>query len=115
MQEDSWVLPSDPPTYRVNGEDCYLIRDFALMVQRTITSLYNAIKRGNQLGQLKAIDVQGRFFIPKTELKTYQFINSGRYGTMHAYTHRYDPKTLTVIKVYTKTPIRRSGEPGVDA
>lgn len=104
-----WTLDFTPTVVVIDGEACHPAMEFAKMTRRSAMAIYDAVKVGNQLGRLRGIKMNRQVFIPVSELERYQFIDSGRYGKMRAYTHRYFPASRVVAQVFTGSLVHRSG------
>lgn len=115
MVKDEWRLDTPLKEVTTGGTVCVSAAEFAVVAGRSVTSIYMAVKRGNQLGRLRALRIARQLFIPLDELARYQWIDSGRYGRMRAYCFDYNPETLVVKRRYTGTAVRRSAEAKVEA
>lgn len=68
-----------------DGDTWYTCKEIGEFTGRTVKSVYDLIKKGNQWGKLPCRYIGGRPMVPKTELLKFVFVSSGRYGAMQSY------------------------------
>lgn len=73
-------LLEDEPKLDINGEPHLSVAQFAHFSGLRIRTINDLIRNGNRRGKLRAEKHLAKSWIPVTELFSFHFIESGRYG-----------------------------------
>ena len=90
-------------TTNINGEDYWLVNQFAKLTQRTEGSIRVLINKGNRIRKLKCIKFGGKPFIESEELFDFPFVICGqpsKIGTFVEQFYMESGQLLREEKVY---------------
>jgi len=82
----------------INGKDYLTIKDFAMIVNRSESTIRQLLYKGNRLRRLRCDHVGSKPFIPYSELTEYPFTVAGRDFT-NAYTYEFDEEGKMQLKI----------------
>jgi hypothetical protein len=75
---------------KFDNEEWYSVQEVSKLTDKKPRTILHLILYGNQLNKLPARQIGVQYWIAKSDIHTFQFVSSGRYGPMHAY--RFDEK-----------------------
>ena len=75
----------NPVPININGKECYQVKQFASLTNRTTQSIYNLIREGNSIRKLVAFYVEEKPYIPVSELTDFPFVSPGPFSANNVY------------------------------
>lgn len=80
---------------KINGVDCYTIKQFAQLTNKTSATIYTLIKKGNKIRKLKSVRVDKyHVFVPISELTDFPFTCPGPNRDNSEYHYDEEGRTL---------------------
>lgn len=88
---------------KINGKEYLTVKDFALVVNRSISTIRQLLSAGNRIRRIKCEHVAGKPFIPFSEVTGFPFTISGRdFSTAFCYVYGADG--MMRLEALRKTP-----------